>query len=203
VVVALDPWLPMVDLLLSWPDPSPGRWARCEAARAAGVGASLGGHGASASPSSLLLSGSSGGHGVAVEVGACAVGFGGVAGGEVGGRQGAGGGLEGQVASAAPPYPLLLFGGGLGVCGGGRQGVWSAAGGSGSLHGRRQHGGRWNTVAAAVHVFGGGGATHGRCWLVERFMEAAACGRVWVATWEALVPRQSPLSPPSFLAPPR
>jgi hypothetical protein len=58
---------------------------------------------------------------VAVEVGACAVGSGGVAGGEVGGRQGAGGGLEGQVASAAPPYPLLLFGGGLGACGGGRQ----------------------------------------------------------------------------------
>jgi hypothetical protein len=75
---------------------------------------------ASAAPSSLL-SGSGGGHGTtAVEAGVCAVGSSDVAGNEVGGRQGAGGGLEGQVASAAPPYPLLLFGGGLGVRGGER-----------------------------------------------------------------------------------
>jgi hypothetical protein len=95
VVVALDPWLPKVDLSPSWPDPSPGRWARCKAACGRlGVGASLGGHGASTAPSSLLLGGSGGGHGAAVEAGACAVGSGGVAGGEVGGRQGAGGGLE-------------------------------------------------------------------------------------------------------------
>jgi hypothetical protein len=119
----------------------------------------------------------------------CAVGSGDVAGNEVGGRQGAGGGLEGQVASAAPPYPLLLFGGGLGVRGGGRQHVWSAAGdsfvsdgsasGSESTHGRRRHGGRWNTAAAAVHVFGGGGAAHGRCWLVECFVKAAVVGFGW------------------------
>jgi hypothetical protein len=106
VVVALDPWLPRVDLSPSWPDPSLGLWVRCEAARGRlGVGASLGGHGASATPSSLILSGSGGGHGAAVEAGTCAVSSGGVAGGEAGGRQGAGGGLEGQVASTAPPYP--------------------------------------------------------------------------------------------------
>jgi hypothetical protein len=54
VVVALDPWLPRVDLSPSWSDPSPGLWACCEAARGRlRVGASLGGHGASAAPSSL------------------------------------------------------------------------------------------------------------------------------------------------------
>jgi hypothetical protein len=73
VVVALDPWLPRVDLSPSWPDPSPGLWARGRL----GVGASLGGHGASAAPSSLLLSDSGGGHGAAVEAGECAVGSGG------------------------------------------------------------------------------------------------------------------------------
>jgi hypothetical protein len=105
VVVALDPWLPRVDLSPSWSDPSPGLWACYEAARGRlRVGASLGGHGASAAPSSRL-SGNGGGHGTAVEAGACAVGSGGVASGEAGGRQGAGGGLEGQVASTAPPYP--------------------------------------------------------------------------------------------------
>jgi hypothetical protein len=114
VVVALDPWLPRVDLSPSWPDSSPGLWERYKAARGRlGVGPSLGGHGASTAPSSLLLSGSGEGHGVAVEAGACDVGSGGVAGGE------AGGGLEGQVASAAPPTPLLLFDSGLGVRGGG------------------------------------------------------------------------------------
>jgi hypothetical protein len=96
-----------------------------------------------------------------------------------------------------PPTLLLLFGDGLGVRGGGQQRVWSvvgdsfvsngSVGDSGSAHGRRRHGGRWNTVAAAVHLFGGGGTTHGRCWLVERFVEATACGRVRVAAWDALV----------------
>jgi hypothetical protein len=42
VVVALDPWLPRVDLLPSWPDLLPGLWERCEATHGRlGVGASL------------------------------------------------------------------------------------------------------------------------------------------------------------------
>jgi hypothetical protein len=130
----------------------------------------------------------------------------GVAGGEAGGRQGAGGSLEGQVASGAPPLPpcssssvaaVTL----ASVAAGGSFVSDGSAGGSGSAHGQRKHGGPWNTAAAVVHVFGGGGAAHGRCWLVERFVEAVACGRVRVAAWEALVPQQPP-TPPSFLASP-
>jgi hypothetical protein len=81
-------WLPRVDLLPSWLDLSSGLWACGEAACGQlGVGASLGGHGASAAPSSLPLFSSGGGHGTAVEAGACAVGSGGVAGGKAGGWQ--------------------------------------------------------------------------------------------------------------------
>jgi hypothetical protein len=132
----------------------------------------------------------------AVEAGVCTVGSGGVAGGEAGGRQGAGGGLEGQMASAAPLAPLRR-----------RQHVWSAvgssfvsgglAGGSGSTHGRRRHDGRWNTAAAVMHVFGGGGATHGRCWLVDHFVETIA---VALVPWQppptpTLLSRSSPVTP--------
>jgi hypothetical protein len=88
-----------------------------------------------------------------------------------------------------PPTPLLSLAVALASVAAGRQRVWSTAGGSfisdgfaggsGSAHGRRRHGGRWNTAAASVHVFGGGGAAHDRCWLVERFVEAAAVGFRW------------------------